>query len=93
MSTQQSRAETQSFLVTVIRTATEVNAYKRLYTDILRLHIQRSAKGTSTIRRGSHTTLYLHRLNTTGKVTHVHPVELSTLGIVHGDAIGRDVDT
>ena len=93
MSTQQSCAEPQRLLMAVIRTATEVNANERFRTDILRLHVQRSTKGAGTIRRGSHTTLYLHRLHTTGKVTHVHPVELGRLGIVHRDSVGRDVDT
>ena len=90
---QQSRTETQGLLMRIVGAATQVQSEVGLQTDILRLHTQRGTKGTSTVGRCTHTTLYLHRLHTGGEVTHVHPVELGTLRIIDGDTIRRDIDT
>ena len=76
----------------IVGATRKVESEVRCHSDILRLHIQRCAKGTSTIRRSTHTTLDLHRLHTTGEVAHIHPIELGTLRIVHWDTVGSDVD-
>ena len=76
----------------VVAATAEVDAKVWLCTDVVCLHIQRCTKGTGTVGGCSYTTLYLHRLHTAGEVAHVDPKKLSTLGIVHGDAVGCDVD-
>ena len=76
----------------VVGTATEVHSYEGLRADVLRLHVQCGTEGTGAVGRRSDTALYLHRLHAGGKVAHVDPVELCALGIVHGYAVGRDVD-
>ena len=76
----------------IVGAAREVESEVRRHSDILRLHIQRCAKGACTIRRGAHTTLDLHRLHTTGEVAHIHPIELGALRIVHRDTVGSDID-
>ena len=49
VSLQQTRAETQGLLVTIVGTTTQVQTNERLHTDALRLHVQGSTKGTCTI--------------------------------------------
>ena len=89
---EQTRSEAQRLLMRVIRTTREVKPEVRCHSDILCLHIDCRAKGSCTIRRSTHTTLYLHRLHTTGKVAHIHPIELGALRIVHRNTVGSDVD-
>ena len=93
MATQQSCAEAHCLFMTIVRARTEVDADKRVDTDILCQHIDGGAEGTGTIGRGTHTALYLHGLHTAGEITHIHPGKSCTLGIIHRDAVGGDVDT
>ena len=88
----QSGAKANGLLMTIVGTAAEVDAHVWSDTDILRQHIDGSAEGTCAVGRRAHTALYLHRLHAAGEVTHVDPVESGTFGIVHGDAVGGDVD-
>ena len=88
----ETRAEAHRLLVAVVGAAAEVDAHEGLGADVLGLHVQRGAEGTGAVGRRAHAALYLHRLHGGGEVAHVHPVELCALGVVHGHAVGRDVD-
>ena len=60
---EQTGAEAQRLLVAVVGSGAGIEADKRQRADILRLHVQRSAEGTGTIRRGAGTALQLHALH------------------------------
>ena len=93
MSVKQTRSEAQRLLMAVVRATAEVQTDIRLQTDVFRLHVQRGTEGSRTIGRCAHAALYLHGLYATGKVAHVDPIDLCTLGIVQRYAVGGDVDT
>ena len=85
-------SEAQSLLVRTVTAARKVDAEEWFGTDVLGLHVQGSTESTRTIGRRTSSTLQLHALHTRGKIAHVHPKEVCTLGIVLRNAVHRDVD-
>ena len=92
VATKQSRAEGQRLLVAVVRARAGVKPQEGRGLQVVRLHVDGGSEGTRAVGAGARSSLYLHALHVAGEVAHVHPVHLSALRVVQGNAVGGDVD-